>query len=185
MIRAKLRRKPVICQKLAQFMWKNDIYLRGLKVSSLACNCVFYRPENRKGNPMVLTFKVFEMQKWNKPTHRGQKVGEKNMVMCLVIMFTTRVMVIKMSKIAQFLYFLLMIAENQLQFRQNIYVHLKNIFGSCTKWYGSLDSQLPLARSKPLKRQDFGIYCWLSSFWTFLPSVSGERQLQNLLTIPF
>ena len=55
------------------------------------------------------------------------------MVMCLVIMFTTRVMVIKMSKIAQFLYFLLMIAENQLQVRQNIYVHLKNIFGSCTK----------------------------------------------------
>ena len=38
------------------------------------------------------------MKKWNIPTDRDQKVDEKNGVICLVIMFTSRVMVIKMPK---------------------------------------------------------------------------------------
>ena len=46
--------------------------------------------------------------KWNKPTDRAERVDEKNGLVCLVIMFTPGVMVIKMSKIAQFMYFLLM-----------------------------------------------------------------------------
>ena len=36
-----------------------------------------------------------------------QRVDEKNGVICLVVMFTPRVMVIEMSKMAHFLYFLL------------------------------------------------------------------------------
>ena len=43
---------------------------------------------------------------------RVQRVDEKNVIICLVIMFTYGVMVIKMSKMAHFLYFLLMIAKN-------------------------------------------------------------------------
>ena len=43
---------------------------------------------------------------------RAQREDEKNGVICLVIMFTPRVMVIKMSKMANFLYFLLMTAKN-------------------------------------------------------------------------
>ena len=58
---------------------------------------------------------------------RAQKVDEKNGVICLVIMFTPRVMVIKMSKMAHFLYFLLMSDTNQSQFGQNIHVHLKDL----------------------------------------------------------
>ena len=38
--------------------------LTGLKMSSLACRCVFYRPEhNAKGEPMELNFEGLEMQK--------------------------------------------------------------------------------------------------------------------------
>ena len=38
----------------------------------------------------------------------------------------------------------------QSQFGQNIYVHLK--------YHGLLDSELPLATCKPLKKQSFGIF---------------------------
>ena len=38
--------------------------LTGLKVSSLACKYLFYRPEhNAKGDPKELNFEGFEMQK--------------------------------------------------------------------------------------------------------------------------
>ena len=43
---------------------------------------------------------------------RAQWEDEKNVATCLFIMFTCRVMVIKMSKIAHFLYFLLMTEKN-------------------------------------------------------------------------
>ena len=55
-----------------------------------------------------------EMQKFNIPTDKAQRVDEKNGVICLVclvMMFTPRVIVIKMSQMAQFLYFLLMTAK--------------------------------------------------------------------------
>ena len=55
---------------------------------------------------MVLKFYVFEIQKWNIPTYRAQRVDEKNDVICLV-MFTSKVMVIRMSKMAHLMYFLL------------------------------------------------------------------------------
>ena len=46
---------------------------------------------------------------------RAEKVNVKNGVICLIIMFTP-----KMSKMAHFLYFLLIATKNQLQFGQNI-----------------------------------------------------------------
>ena len=46
------------------------------------------------------------MQKRNIPMDRAQRVDEENGVICLVI-FSPRVIVIKMSKMAHFLYFLL------------------------------------------------------------------------------
>ena len=49
-----------------------------------------------------------EMQKLNVKTDRGQLVAEKNGVICLVVMFTLRVMAMRMSKMFQLLYFLLM-----------------------------------------------------------------------------
>ena len=42
----------------------------------------------QSGNLMELNFEDLEIQKWNIPTDRAQKVDEKNGVICLVIMFT-------------------------------------------------------------------------------------------------
>ena len=52
---------------------------------------------------MELNFEGLEMQKWNIPMARAQIVDGKNGAICLVIMFTPQVMVIKMSKMAHFL----------------------------------------------------------------------------------
>ena len=61
--------------------------LTGLKVSSLACKCVFYRTkQNAKSG---LNFE---------PVDKAWRADEKNGAILLVIMFTPRVMVIKMSK---------------------------------------------------------------------------------------
>ena len=62
---------------------------------------------------------VFEMQKWNTLTDKGQWVDEKNGIIRLVI-FTPRVRVIKMSKTVHFMFFLLDIAKYQSQFGQYI-----------------------------------------------------------------
>ena len=59
------------------------------------------------------------MQKWNISTNRALSVDEKNEVICLV-MVTPRVMVIKMSKMAHFMYFSLNTAKTQSYFRQDI-----------------------------------------------------------------
>ena len=65
-------------------------------------------------------FEGLEIQKWNIPNDTAQRVDEKNGVICLVIMFTPKSMVIKMLKLAHNLYFLLLTAKNQSQFGQNI-----------------------------------------------------------------
>ena len=54
-------------------------------MSSLACKCVFYRPEyNAKGDPMELNFEGFGMQKWNTQMGKAQRVDG---VTFLFIMF--------------------------------------------------------------------------------------------------
>ena len=55
------------------------------------------------------------------PTDSALRVNERNGVICLVIPFGPRVLVIKMSKMVDFLYILLMKAKiKQSQFGQNI-----------------------------------------------------------------
>ena len=75
-------------------------------MSSLACKCVFYRPErNAKGDPIELNFEGLEMQKWNIPANRARRVDEKNGVICLVIMFTLLLWSLKCEKWLLFLFF--------------------------------------------------------------------------------
>ena len=54
---------------------------------------------------MELNFEGLEMQKWNIPTDRAQIEDGKNMVICLFIMFTPQVIIIKISKMAHFCIF--------------------------------------------------------------------------------
>ena len=72
---------------------------------SLASKCVFYRPKhNVKGRSHVTEF----CGSWNTKNEIYQwielTVDEKNGVICVVIMFTLRVTVIKISKNGSFLY---------------------------------------------------------------------------------
>ena len=69
---------------------------------------------------MGLNFEGLEMQKWNIAMNRTQKADENNGVVSLAIMFVSRVTVIKVSKIAHFLYFLLMAAKHYSQFGKNM-----------------------------------------------------------------
>ena len=52
------------------------------------------------------------MQKWNISTYRAQRVDEKNDVIGLV-MFTSKVVVISMSKVAHLMHFLLNTEKNR------------------------------------------------------------------------
>ena len=68
------------------------------------------------GTLKELNFEDLEMLKWNIPTVRVQRVKERNVANGLAVIFTSGVMVIKMSKMVHFLYFLLMPEKNQSQF---------------------------------------------------------------------
>ena len=53
----KLGTKHVIDLKLANFTYKKDIYVNRIGSVSLACKCVFYRPErNAKEGPHIIGF---------------------------------------------------------------------------------------------------------------------------------
>ena len=69
--------------------------------------CVFYKLEQNEWGSLKLNFEGLGMQRWNKPTDGVLRVDEKNGFIYLVIMFTSRVMVIKMLNNGSFLYFLL------------------------------------------------------------------------------
>ena len=66
----------------------------------------------KKEDPLESNFEGHQIQKQTFSTDRAQRADEKNGVICLVITFTPRVMVIRMLKMANFLYFLLMMAKN-------------------------------------------------------------------------
>ena len=71
------------------------------------------------------------------PNGRAQRVGQKNGVTCLLIMFTPRVMVTKLS--LNFLYFVLMTGKYQSQFGQKdtlkAFDNFKNKQKQCVKYY--------------------------------------------------
>ena len=67
------------------------------------------------------------MRKWHILADRAQLVDEKNGSFISLVMFTPRVMVIKMSKMAHFMFFLLDTAKYHSPFGQYIYVHLKGL----------------------------------------------------------
>ena len=54
---------------------------------------------------MKLNFEGPEMLKWNIPTNKAQRIHEKNGILCLIIIFSPRVTVIKMLQIAPFFVF--------------------------------------------------------------------------------
>ena len=96
--------------------------LAGLKMSSLAYVNVYSTNWKimQRQDPKGLNFEGLKMLDSNIRTYRTQRLDETTGDICLVIRFTTRVMVIKISKITEFFNFLLMTSKTQSQFGQNI-----------------------------------------------------------------
>ena len=119
------------------------------------------------------------MQKWNISTYRAQRVDEKNDVICLVI-FTSKVMVIRMSKMAHLMYFLLNTEKNRPSLGKIFKCIWKVLFDPFTKYYGLWSSDLPLTNCQHLKIQDFTssllTFCFfVFHFLMFLPTISHEQ----------
>ena len=77
---------------------------------------------------MKMNFEYFQIQKWILQTVRSEKVDEKNGVICLVSMFPSWVMVLKLSKKVHFLQFCADLSEKS-KFIKAIftYIHLKGL----------------------------------------------------------
>ena len=92
--------------------------MSGLKVSSLVWKCVFYRPElTGKWVPHGTEIKFLKFK-----TKMYQRIDLKECMRGIIgrVMFTPRVMVIKISKMTHFMYFLLDTAKYQSQSGQDI-----------------------------------------------------------------
>ena len=113
------------------------------------------------------------MEKWNISTDRAQRVDEKNQVIRLVI-FTPRVMVIRMSKMAHFMYLLLDTAKIRSSLGKIFTCIWKVLFGPFRKYYGLCTSELPLAKFHRLKIEDLGIPLLTPKF-NYLSTISHEQ----------
>ena len=144
--------------------------LTGLKVSSLVRNCAFYRSElTGKWGPHGTEIKFLKF----KMKYIAQRVDEKNEIIRLV-MFTPRVMVIKMSKMA-FLCTFCWIQQKNSPSLGNIFKCIwKVLFGPFRKWYGLCTSELPLVKFQRLKLKDFGITLFTHKFF-YLSTISHEQ----------
>ena len=80
---------------------------------------------DQTGDHMKMNFDYFQIQKWMLQTVRVEKVDEKNAVICLVSMFHSWVMVLKLSKKCIFWNFVLTSAKNLTVLKQFTYMHLK------------------------------------------------------------
>ena len=139
-------------------------------MSSLAYKCVFYRPENNaKGGPQGTEFLRSLNTKMKYNNGYSSKGRRKNGIICLFIMLASWIMVIKMSKMAHFLCFLLMPAKLSYSLKKIFTCIWKILFGSFRKCYGLLDSELPLARYQLLKIQVHYFFVDSAVFWYFFP----------------
>ena len=132
------------------------------------------------------------MQKWNILTYRSQKVDEKNDVIRLV-MLTSKVMIIRMSKMAYLMYFLFNTEKNRPSLGKIFKCIWKFLLCPFTKYYWLWSSDLLLANCQHLKILDFTsplltqhcFFIFYFIFWYFYPQYLTNSYVQSLLNIPF
>ena len=98
----------------------------------------------------------------------------KNRVIQLVL-FTPRVMVIELSKMADFMYFLLDTAKYQSKFGQDIYVHLKNLIWPFQKILWMIYFGATIWKISTFKNTGFRYSFVHSKFFWCLPTISHEQ----------
>ena len=82
---------------------------------------------DQRGDHMKMNFEYFQIQKSVLQTVRLGKVDEINGVICLVSIFPSCVMVLKLSKKVHFCNFVLTSARNLILSKQFTYMHLKGL----------------------------------------------------------
>ena len=118
----------------------------------------------QRRDPIEQNFDGLEMQMWNIATDRAWRADEKTGSFCLVIMFTSGFLVIKMSKMAYFCIFWQQKVSHSLE---KMFTCISNIlFRSFKECYEVLDCELPLARFQYLKIQSFILFeLFQQVFW--------------------
>ena len=96
----------------------------------------------QKGYPMELNFEGLETNKWNIPKDRAQKLDEKNGVICLVIMFTPRLCLLKCQKWLIFCSFYWWQQKISHSLGKRFECIWKILFSSFRKYYGLFDLKL-------------------------------------------
>ena len=124
------------------------------------------------------------MKKWNISTYKAERVIEKNGVFLLVL-FTTKVMIIRMSKKWLIFHIFCRVQQKLSPSLGKIFKYiLKVLFSTFTKYHGSWSSELPLARCRHLKIQDFDIplltqYIFDISTFNVSRTVKSKAYIQN------
>ena len=116
---------------------------------------------------MKMNFEYFQIQKWILQTVRSEKVDRKNGVICLVPMFPSWVMVLKLSKKVHFLRFCADLSKKSKSIKE-IYIYASersryalsiNVYYAMTYCFGDISvwSQRILLN-----------FCWVSIFFDIL-----------------
>ena len=116
----------------------------------------------QRGDHIKLNFEILEMQKWNIPTDKAQRVDEKNGVIC----FTRRVIVIRMSKMAPFFVFSADDGKKSVtvwaKYLSTLYIW--KILLNFQKMLWIIGFSATISKMSTLENKGFGyFFCWLSS----------------------
>ena len=88
---------------------------------------VFYRPEWTEVINLKMNLKYFQIQKWMLEADRAEKIDEKNVVICVVFIFPSWVMILKLSKKCIFSILCWPQQKSLGMLKQFTYMHLKRL----------------------------------------------------------
>ena len=142
---------------------------------------VFYRPEWIEGMNLKMNLKYYQIQKWMLQPDRAEKVDEINGVICVVFMFPSWVMILKLSKKVHFFNFVLTSAK------KSKYVKAIYIYASETSRY-ALSENVIVYYAITSCFEDISVwsrrallnFCWVSILLIFWLLISHEPLFRPL-----
>ena len=135
---------------------------------------------DQRGDHMKMNFEYFQIQKWILQTVRSEKVDEKNGVICLVSMFLSWVMVLKLSKECISCNFVLNSARNLSLLKQFTYMHFTFYMSERSRYTLSENGIVYYAITycfRDITVWSWRIllnFCWFSIFFDILILISHE-----------
>ena len=106
------------------FQEKFDVLSKSVAIGEIE---VFYRPEWTEVINLKMNLKYFQIQKWMLEADRAEKVDEKSVVICVVFIFPSWVMILKLSKKCIFSILCWPQQKSLGMLKQFTYMHLKRL----------------------------------------------------------